>query len=128
MNKMSELEQPIETSPTLKQPSLTALQQQIGHLRALLVACLTALFILSIVLTAFLWVQDHLLRRDLAGARKLVQEYETNRKPLINAFIVKLQVFAQSHPDFQPILQKYGIPPAPVGQPPQPTPASPPAK
>jgi CHASE3 domain sensor protein len=120
---MLESEQPIEPSPMLKQPALHELQQQIAHLSASLVACLTGLLLLSIVLAAFLSVQDYFLRRDLTGARKLVQEYETNRKPLINAFIAKLQAFAQTNPDFQPILQKYGIPLSPPFQPTQPAPA-----
>ena len=104
----------------LKEPSLHELQQQMTQLNSLLIACLTAFLLLSIVLTAFLSVQDYFLRRDLTGARKLVQEYETNRKPMINAFVAKLQAFAQNNPDFQPILQKYGIPLSVPVQTPQP--------
>src|SRR5688572_24034615 len=92
---MSELENHIELPPGDTGSSLLVLQQQVATLRALLAGCLAALFSLSLVLIAFLYVQDRLIRRDLAGARQLVLDYETNKKPVINALIVKLQGFAQ---------------------------------
>src|SRR5262245_28608605 len=117
---MPQMEDFIEPSPTPTASSLQALQQQVGHLHSLLLAGLTALLLLGVVLTAFLWAQDYLVRKDLAAARKVVQDYETYRRPAINSFISVLQGYAQSHPDFNPILERYGIRPqaAPVAPPP----------
>jgi hypothetical protein len=45
---------------------------------------------------------------------------------MVNTFITRLQEFARSHPDINPMLDKYGIKPA--ASTPAPTPAPSPAK
>jgi hypothetical protein len=88
------------------------LREQVRGLRTLLVAALLASLLLSVGVDAFLFIQDHLVRKDLkslSAAKDAIHEYETSKRPLINSFVSQLQVYAQNHPDFKPILEKYGI-------------------
>jgi hypothetical protein len=38
-------------------------------------------------------------------------EYKRNTEPVINDFVGKLVEYSKTHPDFNPILAKYGIKP-----------------
>jgi hypothetical protein len=130
---MSELENEILTASeqTMRTPSLESLQQQVQSLRGLLIGALMALFLLSVALNLFLYRQDNLVRKELAAvrtaSRNLVADYETNKQPLIQMFVSKLQEYARAHSDFNPVLQKYNIlpqgPPTQSGQPPSFAPA-----
>ena len=90
-----------------EQASLVAcLQRQITLL-------LLALIIVSGTLTTYLFYQARTLGRDLTvlepQARLVVENYNNNL-PHVQKFIQELVTYGQRHPDFQPILKKYGIP------------------
>jgi hypothetical protein len=122
--------------PALSQPSVQHLQQQVESLRGLLIGALMALFLLSVAVNLFLFRQDSLVRKELAAARtasrNMLSDYETNKRPLIQAFVSKLQDYAKTHPDFNPVLQKYNLSPsnspAQTGQPSASPPAPAPSK
>ena len=108
--------------------SLRALEAQVSSLQTLAVLTLMAGLLLSAGVNFFLFREVSIVRKDLDASQRIVDDYETTRKPLINAFVTRLQGYAQSHPDFQPMLQKYGIPLSPSPQSPQPAASTAPVK
>ena len=86
---------------------------QIASLRRQVTHLLLALIVVSGTLTTYLFYQSHTLGKDLAGlepqAREVIQNYNQNL-PNIQKFVQELVAYGQAHPDFQPILKKYGIP------------------
>lgn len=124
---MTELPNPIE--PAIARPtSPHALEQQVHSLQALFVAMLMALLLLSAGVNIFLFRQVSMVRKDLEASQRIVDEYEATKKQLINTFVTRLQGYAQSHPDFQPILHKYGVSPSAPVQSPQPATSTTPAR
>ena len=110
-------------SLTGESAALQTLRDEVRTLRSLLSAAAMALLVLSFGINAYLYYQDRILRKDLDAAKKMAQEFETVRRPMVNTFITRLQDFARSHPDIKPILDKYGIRPAAAAPSPAPSPA-----
>ena len=110
-------------SRTGESAALQTLRDEVRTLRSLFSAATMALILLSFAINAYLYYQDRILRRELDTAKKMAQEFETVKRPIINTFITRLQDFARSHPDINPILDKYGIRPAASAPPPAPSPA-----
>lgn len=90
-------------------------------MHALLVATLVALLLLSGAVLVFLFRQVSMVQKELDAATALVEDYQTKRGPLITNLVTRLQGFAQTHPDFNPILERYGIGPALGTQPQKPS-------
>ncbi len=91
-------------------PSLTDLEENLLALRRIVVAALVALIFLAYGVNFFMWRQSTLAVRQLAEARKLVDDYREIKAPFIKNFVNKLQVYANTHLDFQPILSRYTEP------------------
>jgi len=97
---------------------------QIAALRRQTFTLLLALIIVSGTLTVFLYRQASLTRRDIAAikpqATQIIQAFSQNG-PNIQNFVSQLAAFGVAHPDFRPVLLKYGIaptnPPAPKAAP-----------
>jgi len=107
--------------------ALQTLQNEVRTLRSLFSAATMALLLLSFGINAFLYYQDRIVRKELDAAKKTAQEFETVKRPIVSSFITRLQDFARSHPDINPILDKYGIRPAasaPAPAAPAPSPAN----
>src|SRR5487761_2787870 len=97
-------------------PSSSAeIQDQIAALRRQTFTLLLALIIVSGTLTVFLYRQASLTRRDIAAikpqAAQIIQAF-TQNGPNIQNFVKQLAAFGATHPDFRPVLQKYGIAPS----------------
>ncbi len=92
--------------------SVASLNDQLRTLHGLVVAALVALLLLSFAFFVFLFRQISFVRKELDAANAIVQEYQTKREPLITNFVASLQSYARTHPDFTPILERYGIQPA----------------
>jgi hypothetical protein len=94
--------------------SPTDFAEQIAALRRQTFTLLLALIIVSGTLTVFLYRQASLTRRDIAAikpqASQIIQAYSQNGSNIQN-FVKTLAAFGATHPDFQPILKKYGIAP-----------------
>src|SRR6267154_3290600 len=94
-------------------PTNTELSQQIDALRRQTFTLLLALIIVSGTLTVFLYRQASLTRKDIAAikpqATQIIQAFNQNG-PNIQNFVKQLAAFGATHPDFQPVLKKYGIP------------------
>jgi len=110
------------TMPGVDEPaSWQALREELHRLRLLLNTTLLAMLLLSVAVNAFLFHQDRTVQTQLNEARRMVQEFQTVKWPLVNKLVTNLQSFAQVHSDLNPILERYGIKPVAPGQ------ASPPA-
>ena len=96
-------------------PTPAELSEQITALRRQTSTLLLALIIVSATLTGYLYLQARHTRKDIAAikpqAMQIIQAFSQNG-PNIESFIKQLAAFGATHPDFQPILKKYGIPPA----------------
>ena len=110
-------------SLTGESEALQTLRDEVRSLRSLFRAATMALVLLSFGINGYLYYQDRILRKELDAARKMAREFETVRRPMVNAFVTRLQDFARSHPDINPILDKYGIRAVAAA-----VPAAPPAK
>jgi hypothetical protein len=95
-------------------PSATAeLTDQIAALRSQVTSMLLALIVVSGTLAFYLWYQSHITGTAIEmlkpEAVRVTNVYNQNR-PGMEKLIRQLVVYGQSHPDFQPILKKYGVP------------------
>lgn len=95
------------------EPTMQELRQAYESLRHLVISVLVLLIVVSGTLNLFLLRQAKYARSDLAAIKpqvtQLVADYNKNKAPLINDFAKKLVEFGDKHPDFMPILLKYGI-------------------
>jgi len=110
-------------SLTVESAALQTLRDEVRTLRFLFSVAAMALLLLSFGINAYLYYQDKILRKELDAAKKMAREFETVKRPMVNTFITRLQDFALSHPDINPILDKYGIRPAASAPAPAPSPA-----
>jgi|ERR1051325_1349850 hypothetical protein len=99
-----------------KELSLGELQAQFESLRGLIVSMLILLVVLAGVFDLYLLRQVQFTRGELKAVRpqatQMIADYSRNFEPGMKDFIRKLQEFARTHPDFAPVLAKYGIKPA----------------
>ncbi len=109
-------------------PSSTAqndLMDQVVALRQQVFTLLLALVVVSGTLTVFLYRQANLAGKDLAAikpqATAMIDAFK-QKQPSMEAFVKQLTAYGVTHPDFQPVLKKYGI--VPSAQP-APTPVAP---
>ena len=127
---MSETETTL--SPSLSEPSvsLETLQREYQSLRTLFQAVVLALIVLSGGFTIFLLRQVSLLRKQIEANRPMVTQVASDfakiNGPMIQSFLVQLQNFSKTNPDFVPILKKYTSPANPAEQ--SPAAAQPPAQ
>lgn len=100
-------------SPTDSNGEIAALQRQMFTL-------LLALIIVSGTLTVYLYRQASLARKDIDAlnqqAGPLIKIVRQNEPAMMN-FVNQLVVYGETHPDFRPVLLKYGIVPPPPGTP-----------
>jgi hypothetical protein len=99
----------------LSQPGLADLQDQIGALRHLAVSILILLVVISGTFTIYLLRQWRTVNKELAGFRpqatQLVGEYQRVSAPVMSDFVKKVTEYGRTHPDFMPVLAKYGLKP-----------------
>ena len=70
-----------------------------------------ALIVVSGTLTTYVYLQSRHAGQDLAQAELVIQNLKKNEAG-INAFANPWVAYGQQHPDFAPVLKKYGLPPA----------------
>lgn len=96
-------------------PTTNELADQIVALRRQTFTLLLALTMVSATLTGFLYIQQRHTGKDLEAVRpqatQIIQAFAQNGQNIQN-FVKQLAAFGVTHPDFQPILKKYGIAPA----------------
>jgi len=99
-----------ETNP----PVQTELMDQIVALRHQVFTLLLFLVVVSGTLTVVLYRQARLTGRDIDAikpqATQIIQAFSRDKQSMEN-FVKQLTAYGSTHPDFQPILRKYGIVP-----------------
>jgi hypothetical protein len=89
------------------------LSRQLAMLRA-------AVLVASLTLTAYLYVQNRRIGKDVEVLRPQVQQLlDASKKDQdsMKAFAAKLLEYGQTHPEFTPILNRYGIKGVPAANP-----------
>ena len=103
-------------TPTPSQPAPSNLPAELEALRHLIVSILILTVVISGTLNIYLLRQWRSTSKDLAVIRpqaaQMLTEFQKVSGPLMNDFMKKVTDYAQTHPDFLPILSKYGIKPA----------------
>lgn len=101
---------PLEPAP--RYSSAPGLQEQLDALQRTVVIALVLMIILSGALNLFLLRQVKFSRTDLANtkpqATALINDY-TKAMPMMNEFVNRVREYGRTHPDYMPILVKYGV-------------------
>jgi len=101
-------------------PAQTELMDQIVALRHQVFTLLLALVVVSGTLTVYLYRQSSTAGKDITSikpqATRIISEFSQNRVGMEN-FVKQLTAYGNLHPDFQPILRKYGIVAQPAAAP-----------
>jgi hypothetical protein len=125
---MSDLN-PTSQSPTAQPSSeLTELKEQCAQLRAQTHNLRLAQLIVALAVAGFFWVEVRRNGQALNTMRPQamqVDEVSKKQTPAINDFVNRLVEFGRTHPDFVPVLTKYGIPTATTSAAPGVPPAAP---
>ena len=97
-------------------PVQTELMDQIVALRHQVFTLLLALVVVSGTLTVVLYRQAKLTGKDIdtikPQATQIIQAFSRER-PVMENFVKQLAIYGSTHPDFQPIVIKYGLVPQP---------------
>ena len=99
-------------TPTPSQPAPSNLPAELEALRHLIVSILILTVVISGTLNFYLLRQWRSTSKDLAVIRPQAAQMLTEFQKVMNDFMKKVTDYAQTHPDFLPILSKYGIKPA----------------
>ena len=90
------------------------LNSEISALRQQVYVLLIALIVVSGTLSVFLYRQASISRKDIDALRpqaeQLINSFNQNQAAIGN-FVTQLVAYGQTHPDFVPVLAKYGIAP-----------------
>jgi len=91
---------------------ITDSNSEISTLRNQVFVLLIALIVVSGTLTVYLFRQASLMRKDIDSFKlqttQLFTAYGQN-KALIGSFESQLVAYGKTHPDFVPVLAKYGL-------------------
>lgn len=107
---------------------LTELKEQCAQLQAQTQNLRIAQLIVALAVAGFFWVEARRNGQALDTMRPQaaqVAEVTKKQSPAINDFVNRLAEFGRTHPDFVPVLTKYGIPTATTSALPVVAPAAP---
>jgi hypothetical protein len=113
------------TPSTVSQNEIQELQTQCLWLRKQIQTVLILAIIVSATLCLFMMRQVRYTGSDLKGIRpqaeQVIVEYNKISGPSMDNFVRNIAAYGQAHPDFAPIMAKYGL----TGAPPPANPAAP---
>jgi hypothetical protein len=87
---------------------------QVASLQRQVTTLLLALIVVSGTLVAYLGYESFHMGKDIRVVETQVIQPYKQKEPAIEKFITELAAYGQTHPDFRPILAKYGITKLPV--------------
>lgn len=89
----------------------SGLEYQVEALQRQVFLLLLGLVVVTATFVFYLYYQEHIFRYDLNGIRpravQVIQTYNKNAMAIDN-FNKQLVNYALTHPEFQPVLKKYG--------------------
>jgi len=89
---------------------------EIASLKSQLFVQLVALVVVSGTLTVFLYRQASVAGKDLETvkpqATQLINVFNQNQQSVVS-FVNEVVAYGEKHPEFKPVLAKYGIAPVP---------------
>ena len=92
------------------------LRSELIAIRSQLFALLIALIVVSGTLTVYLYRQASMARKDIDAikpqADQVINVFNQNQGAVVT-FVNDIVAYGQTHPDFKPVLAKYGIAPVP---------------
>jgi hypothetical protein len=107
------MDNPDIKSPGVPEAEVSQLESQVAALQHLVTTLLVLLVIVSGTLSIFLLRQWQMARKDLGAIRpsalQIIADYNKERAPRMDAFLDKLKDYGRTHPDFVPILVRYGL-------------------
>lgn len=107
----------LETNPNPSSESeVQLLRQQVQSLEKVVQTMLAVVLVISLCFTVFLWRQQRSQSKDLADLQPVVKTYDENLAPFITSFIPRLQDYARTHPDINPVLDEFGLRQSAPGQ------------
>ena len=110
------------------QPDLGDLQAQHDALRHLVVSLMVLIVVISGTFNIYLLRQWRSTSKDLTAIRpqatQMIGEFQKVSGPLMQDFVKKITEYGRTHPDFVPVLAKYGLKSATPTNPPSATPAT----
>jgi hypothetical protein len=90
------------------------LNEQVSALQRQVFALLLALIVVSGTLTVYLYRQASVTRKDTDALQQqagpVIAIFRQNQAAMIN-FVNQLVIYSETHPDFRPVLLKFGITP-----------------
>ena len=84
---------------------------EIACLKNQVFTLLVALVVISGTLSVYLYNQTRLVGKDIAQGHQLENAMKQSQDAM-GGFVGALMQYAQKHPEFVPVLKKYGLPPA----------------
>jgi hypothetical protein len=106
---------PETNSPAPDQNDLAA---KVAALQRQVFTLLLALIVVSGTVVAYLGYESHHFGNDIEAINAQVIRPYNQKIPAISTFLNEIVAYGQTHPDFRPVLLKYGITPAPATNPP----------
>lgn len=103
---MSEFESPLNPPSAAGSSSL---REQLESLQKVMQLVLIAVLVIGGCLTVFLWRQQREMSKQIDRWEPAVKQYDTILLPLVNKLVPNLTNYARTHPDLNPILEKYGM-------------------
>jgi hypothetical protein len=104
------------------QPELGDLQAQYDALRHMLVSLMVLVVVMSGTFNIYLLRQWRSTSKDLTAIRpqatQMVAEFQKVSGPVMQDFVRKITDYGRTHPDFAPVLAKYGLKPITPTNPP----------
>ena len=104
------MNEPENTTPDSSE--LSELSAECAQLRKQATNTLIALIVVSITLATFLFLQVWRAGKDAENLREQQRQYAEiaqREQPAIQNLLSKLTEYGKTHPDFKPIMDKYGI-------------------
>jgi len=102
----------------MNSPVPADLSEQMAALQRQVFTLLLALIVVSGTLAVYLFYQSRVLGKEIEALRPqatpIIQAFNANHANL-EKFVDQLMAYGQTHPDFRPVLQKYGIAPSSNG-------------
>jgi hypothetical protein len=89
--------------------SNAGLADQVAALQRQIFMLLLALILVSGTLVTYLFYQSHHIGKDVKTLQTQVVQPYSQKLPAIKKFVGQLITYGNAHPEFRPILLKYGI-------------------